>query len=176
VTEKKKWTDKLIETENKWLEKMDNYKQMMDTEHREEVEALTKEWTNEQKQITHSQTAECKNEEALEKIIQDVETTSQREESLQRQITKLNKELSELKKMYRNEVHSKHRNIDEDDDDKSACEMEYLRNILYEYMMGKQPMVLAKVLAAIVKFDSNQLNTILQKEEQKVSLLKTLGL
>lgn len=31
--------------------------------------------------------------------------------------------------------------------------------------------VLAKVLAAIVKFDNNQLNTILQKEEQKVSLV-----
>lgn len=28
---------------------MDNYKKMMDTEHREEVEALTNEWTNEQK-------------------------------------------------------------------------------------------------------------------------------
>jgi len=43
---------------------------------------------------------------------------------------------------HRNEVHSKHRNIDEDDDnDKGGCEMEYLRNILYEYMMGKQPMV-----------------------------------
>ncbi|XP_025195435.1 golgin subfamily A member 4-like isoform X2 [Melanaphis sacchari] len=167
VNEKKKWTDKLIETENKWLEKMDNYKKMMDTEHREELEALTNEWTNEQK--------------TLEKIIQDVETTSQREEALQRQITKLNKELSELKKMYRNEVHNKHRNNEGDDDDndvnnKDGCEMEYLRNILYEYMMGKQPMVLAKVLAAIVKFDSNQLSTILQKEEQKVSLLKTLGL
>lgn len=48
-TEKKKWTEKLIDTENKWLEKMDNYKKMMDSEHREEVEALTKEWTNEQK-------------------------------------------------------------------------------------------------------------------------------
>lgn len=47
--EKKKWTDKLIETENKWLEKMDNYKNMMDTEHRTEIEDLTKEWTNEQK-------------------------------------------------------------------------------------------------------------------------------
>lgn len=36
--------------------------------------------------------------------------------------------------------------------------------------------VLAKVLAAIVKFDSNQLNTILQKEEQKVSLVSILFL
>lgn len=182
VNEKKKWTDKLIETENKWLEKMDNYKKMMDTEHREEVEALTNEWTNEQKNNALSlMTADNENEETLEKIIQDVETTSQREEALQRQITKLNKELSELKKMYRNEIHNKHRNNEGDDDDnddhnKDGCEMEYLRNILYEYMMGKQPMVLAKVLAAIVKFDSNQLSTILQKEEQKVSLLKTLGL
>ncbi|XP_060835681.1 golgin subfamily A member 4-like isoform X1 [Rhopalosiphum padi] len=182
VNEKKKWTDKLIETENKWLEKMDNYKKMMDTEHREELEALTNEWTNEQKHNALTlMTADSKNEETLEKIIQDVETTSQREEALQRQITKLNKELSELKKMYRNEVHNKHRNNEGDDDEndvnnKDGCEMEYLRNILYEYMMGKQPMVLAKVLAAIVKFDSNQLSTILQKEEQKVSLLKTLGL
>lgn len=181
VNEKKKWTDKLIETENKWLEKMDNYKKMMDTEHREEVEALTNEWTNEQKHNAFTlMTADSKNEETLEKIIQDVETTSQREEALQRQITKLNKELSELKKMYRNEIHNKHRNNEGDDNDddnnKDGCEMEYLRNILYEYMMGKQPMVLAKVLAAIVKFDSNQLSTILQKEEQKVSLLKTLGL
>ncbi|XP_022172588.1 golgin subfamily A member 4-like isoform X2 [Myzus persicae] len=179
VNEKKKWTDKLIETENKWLEKMDNYKKMMDTEHREEVEALTNEWTNEQKHNAFTlMTADSKNEETLEKIIQDVETTSQREEALQRQITKLNKELSELKKI--NEIHNKHRNNEGDDNDddnnKDGCEMEYLRNILYEYMMGKQPMVLAKVLAAIVKFDSNQLSTILQKEEQKVSLLKTLGL
>lgn len=28
---------------------MDNYKNMMDTEHRTEIEDLTKEWTNEQK-------------------------------------------------------------------------------------------------------------------------------
>lgn len=43
--------------------------------------------------------------------------------------------------IYRNEVHSKLGNKDQDDNDKDGCEMEYLRNILYEYMMGKQPMV-----------------------------------
>lgn len=42
---------------------------------------------------------------------------------------------------YRNEVHSKHGNNDGDNDNKYDFEMEYLRNILYEYMMGKQPMV-----------------------------------
>lgn len=71
---------------------MDNYKKMMDTEHREEVEALTKEWTNEQKVIilicfcynyffyfiliflfyfiylqqnAHLETVECKNKEVI---------------------------------------------------------------------------------------------------------------
>lgn len=44
--------------------------------------------------------------------------------------------------LFRNEVHSKRKNNDEDDDnEKGGCEMEYLRNILYEYMLGKQPMV-----------------------------------
>lgn len=44
--------------------------------------------------------------------------------------------------LFRNEVHSKHKNSDENDEnEKGGCEMEYLRNILYEYMMGKQPMV-----------------------------------
>lgn len=67
---------------------MDNYKKMMDTEHREEVEALTKEWNNEQKVIiliclcfkyffiflfyfiylqqnAHLGTVECKNKEVI---------------------------------------------------------------------------------------------------------------
>lgn len=44
--------------------------------------------------------------------------------------------------LFRNEVHSKRKNNDEDgDNEKGGCEMEYLRNILYEYMLGKQPMV-----------------------------------
>lgn len=47
---------------------------------------------------------------------------------------------------YRNEVHIKHKSDEvDDDDDKGGCEMEYLRNILYEYMMGKQPMVSKKI-------------------------------
>lgn len=47
---------------------------------------------------------------------------------------------------YRNEVHSKHENNDGDIDNKYGFEMEYLRNILYEYMMGKQPMVRKSII------------------------------
>lgn len=52
--------------------------------------------------------------------------------------------------LFRNEVHSKYQNNDGDDDtEKGGCEMEYLRNILYEYMMGKQPMVIEYIMILI---------------------------
>ena len=35
-------------------------------------------------------------------------------------------------------------------------EFEYLRNILYQYMCGRQPLILVKVLSAIVKFTPEQ--------------------
>lgn len=44
-------------------------------------------------------------------------------------------------------------------------EHEYLRNILYEYMMGREQLVLAKVLAAIVKFDRQQTSNILERQQ-----------
>jgi len=55
-------------------------------------------------------------------------------------------------------------------------EFEYLRNILYEYMMGHQPLILVKVLAAIVKFSPEQASAILKAEEKKQSYLANLGL
>merc|ERR1719300_409243 len=54
-------------------------------------------------------------------------------------------------------------------------EFEYLRNILYEYMMGRQPMILVKVLAAIVKFSPDQVSSIVKAEERKQSYLASLG-
>merc|ERR1712034_232118 len=55
-------------------------------------------------------------------------------------------------------------------------EFEYLRNILYEYMMGRQPLILVKVLSAIVKFSPDQVNAIVKAEEKKQSYLASLGL
>lgn len=50
-------------------------------------------------------------------------------------------------------------------------EHEYLRNILYEYMMGREPLVLAKVLSAIVKFDKQQTRSVLEKEQHRQTLV-----
>ena len=39
-------------------------------------------------------------------------------------------------------------------------EFEYLRNILYQYMCGRQPLILVKVLSAIVKFTPEQVDVM----------------
>lgn len=52
-------------------------------------------------------------------------------------------------------------------------EHEYLRNILYEYMMGKEQLVLAKVLSAIVKFNEEQTHSVLEKEQQRQTLVRS---
>ncbi|XP_049269498.1 golgin subfamily A member 4 [Rhipicephalus sanguineus] len=46
-------------------------------------------------------------------------------------------------------------------------EYEYLRNILFEYMMGKETMTLSKVIAAVLKFSDEQKNQILQRQEAR---------
>jgi len=55
-------------------------------------------------------------------------------------------------------------------------EFEYLKNILYEYMMGQQPLILVKVLSAIVKFSPDQVKAITRAEERKQSYLANIKL
>lgn len=54
-------------------------------------------------------------------------------------------------------------------------ELEYLRNILYEYLTGTgiHSVTLAKVLAAIVKFDDMQTQMVLQKEKERQGFVST---
>ncbi|CAG9767892.1 unnamed protein product [Ceutorhynchus assimilis] len=58
----------------------------------------------------------------------------------------------------------------------SSTEIEYLKNVLYNYMLGKEGMVLARVIAAVCKFDPGQTEAVLQKEQQKQTLLGQLGI
>ena len=57
-----------------------------------------------------------------------------------------------------------------------ATEFEYLRNILFQYMLGKQSMTLAKVLATVVKFDKEQVKQIVAHEEKRQGVLAGLGI
>ncbi|XP_039765509.1 golgin subfamily A member 4 [Pararge aegeria] len=57
-------------------------------------------------------------------------------------------------------------------------ELEYLKNILYEYLTGNgvHSITLAKVLAAVVKFDDRQTELVLQKEKERQGFLRQLGI
>ncbi|XP_034250435.1 golgin subfamily A member 4-like isoform X2 [Thrips palmi] len=108
-------------------------------------------------------------------------------EKLQQQLAVASNQLKETKKLHRQEVDDLRRILlnhgsssnhvsSRSDNLEDATELEYLRNILYEYMMGKEPMILARVIAAVVKFDSDQTSKVLQKEQQRLSLLGHLGI
>lgn len=53
----------------------------------------------------------------------------------------------------------------------TSTEVEYLKNVLYNYMLGKESLVLARVIAAVCKFDPAQTEAVLQKEQQKQTLV-----
>ncbi|XP_054654648.1 golgin subfamily A member 4 isoform X2 [Dunckerocampus dactyliophorus] len=49
-----------------------------------------------------------------------------------------------------------------------ATEMEYLRKVLFEYMMGRETKTMAKVITSMLKFPPDQAQKVLDKEESKV--------
>ncbi|KAL3318695.1 hypothetical protein Ciccas_002648 [Cichlidogyrus casuarinus] len=50
-----------------------------------------------------------------------------------------------------------------------AMEFEYLKNILSQYMCGKETSVLARVVCTIMKFSQEQVKAVLQFEESRYS-------
>ncbi|XP_069776417.1 golgin subfamily A member 4 isoform X3 [Narcine bancroftii] len=48
-------------------------------------------------------------------------------------------------------------------------EIEYLKKVLYEYMMGKETKTLAKVITTVLKFPTDQTQKILEREESRTS-------
>lgn len=52
-------------------------------------------------------------------------------------------------------------------------EFEYLRNILYEYMMGRERKQMAKVLVALLRFSPKQQKEILRKVDEQANQVKT---
>lgn len=183
------------EQDKKWRACLDRRLAEEEARHKEELIELTKEWNSERKDDSvNKQTAT--EEIVQQETKQELEVASQLAtaavesgtgslDMMRRQLTAMTHQMNELQRRHRLEVaelqrllmirnHKKGKIADCTIED--CTEMEYLRNILYEYMMGKEPVVLAKVLSAIVKFDANQTRNVLVKEEQKVSLLGQLGI
>ncbi|KAL0106275.1 hypothetical protein PUN28_016178 [Cardiocondyla obscurior] len=153
---KEEHINEMKELEKKWKgivqQKIDNQQ----VKHEEELNELTKEWQNERKEL----------ESTSRVAMAAVQTSTGSIHTLQQTLTSQRRELAELRKL----VNLRHDTLED------STEIEYLRNILFEYMMGRETMVLARVIAAVVKFDQEQTAKILKKEEDKLTLFGSLGL
>ncbi|XP_072745125.1 uncharacterized protein [Anoplolepis gracilipes] len=148
--------NEIKELEKKWKaivqQKIDN----LQAKHEEELNELTKEWQNERKEL----------ESTSRVAMAAIQTSTGSIHTLQQTLTSQRREIAELRKL----VKLRHDTLED------STEIEYLRNILFEYMMGRETMVLARVIAAVVKFDQEQTTKILKKEEDKLTLFGSLGL
>ncbi|KAG5334353.1 GOGA4 protein, partial [Acromyrmex charruanus] len=158
---KKEHTDELKELEKKWKaivqQKIDN----LQVKHEDELNELTKEWQNERKPDAQTDAASEELESTSRVAMAAIHTSTGSIHTLQQTLTSQRRELAELRKL----VSLRHDTLED------STEIEYLRNILFEYMMGRETMVLARVIAAVVKFDQEQTAKILKKEEDKLTLV-----
>ncbi|XP_032682662.1 golgin subfamily A member 4 isoform X2 [Odontomachus brunneus] len=153
---KKEHANEIREVEKKWKsivqQKIDN----LQAKHEEELNELTKEWQNERKEL----------ESTSRVAMAAIQTNTGSIHTMQQTLTSQRREIAELRKL----VKLRHDTLED------STEIEYLRNILFEYMMGRETMVLARVIAAVVKFDQEQTTKIMKKEEDKLTLFGSLGL
>ncbi|XP_054718837.1 golgin subfamily A member 4-like isoform X2 [Uloborus diversus] len=92
-------------------------------------------------------------------------------ESLQEEVSKCNSEIKELKILLRlsppDSMVDNNNRRDSLQSIPEPTEFEYLKNIIYEYMMGKEPVTLAKVIAAVLRFSESQTEQVVRREETR---------
>ncbi|XP_026686777.1 golgin subfamily A member 4-like, partial [Diaphorina citri] len=146
--------EELKQLEVKWKEWM--RLKLNDTEEKmkEECEALSQEWQVERKMIPEVAVAPPENN------TEDLEKRLTEDDSVHKELARMTLELTQVKRQHKEEVKELRRLLnlgkpgeesasdvegetDKNKEDKlgSCLELEYLRNVLFEYMMGKEPMV-----------------------------------
>ncbi|XP_076765634.1 uncharacterized protein LOC143432690 [Xylocopa sonorina] len=163
---KKEHMDEIREVEKKWKSIVQQKTDKLAARHEEEINELTREWRNERRPDVQSDLVHKELESTSRVAMAAVQSNTGSFHTLQQTLTAQRRELAELRKL----VKLRHDTLED------STEIEYLRNILFEYMMGRETMVLARVIAAVVKFDQEQTTKILKKEEDKMTLLGSLGL
>ncbi|KAK0175704.1 hypothetical protein PV327_009433 [Microctonus hyperodae] len=166
ATIKLEHANELTEADVKWREALQQKCDQLEAKHNVVINELTNEWKKSQFTDDNlpQKSEELENMSTMAMAAAQSNTGSFH--SLQQTLVNQRRELVELRKL----VKLRSETLDD------STEIEYLRNILYEYMMGKETLVLARVIAAVVKFDQDQTHKILKKEEDKLTLLGSLGL
>ncbi|XP_071552808.1 uncharacterized protein [Panulirus ornatus] len=178
------------EVEATWKARAEKMVQHRELQLQEEMDGLTQEWNKERR----NPVAESpENPQELERLTQVAAAAfrsgTESVELLKKQVAAQRRELEEVKSNHGKEVGElkallelKRRTRGSGGGGsgvrlgmplEEAAEFEYLKNVLYQYMLGKETQTLSKVLCAVVKFDSNQQQEILEHEEQRRSLLET---
>ncbi|KAG7188901.1 hypothetical protein KM043_008506 [Ampulex compressa] len=164
---KKEHDEEIRDIEKKWKAIVQQRTDKLEAKHEEEINELTKEWRNERRPTSVTENETSQELESTSRVaMAAVQSNTGSFHTLQQTLTDQRRELAELRKL----VKLRH------DTAEDSMEIEYLRNILFEYMMGRETMVLAKVIAAVVKFDQEQTSQILKKEEDKTTLLGSIRL
>lgn len=68
--------------------------------------------------------------------------------------------MTELSEHESNSNHSNHMTLE-------ATEIDYLRRIVYSYMMGTDPVTMAKVIVAVLRFPEDQRQKLIENEKTK---------
>ncbi|XP_046743880.1 golgin subfamily A member 4-like [Diprion similis] len=163
---KKEHTNELQNIERNWKSLLQQRTDQLESKHMDEVNELTKEWSNERKAAENSDTSPGELESTSHVAMATIQSNTGSLHSLQQTLISQKRELAELRKLLRIR----------NDSLEGSTEIEYLRNILFEYMMGRETLVLTRVISAVVKFDQEQTSKVLKKEEDKLTLLGSLGL
>lgn len=162
--------------ERRWKVTLQKELKQQTDKHEEEMSGLTQEWEIERRELVK--------QASLTSSV--VESGNQSSDLLRRQVIAMQMQIETLKERHKAEVTElRHllqasncpvplRNINDspnhgENPALESLEIEYLKNILFEYMMGRETLTLAKVIAAVVRFSDEQLVKILEKEEARIS-------
>ncbi|XP_014217623.1 golgin subfamily A member 4 [Copidosoma floridanum] len=154
------------EVDKKWKNFIHLKTNNLEIKHEQQVAELTTAWQNERKSDENSDVTDKELENTTRVAMATVQSNTSSFHTLQQTLLSQKRELAELRKLLKIRQESV----------EDSTEVKYLRNILFKYMMGKETMVLARVIAAVVKFDQDQTSKILKREEDRQSLLGSLGL
>ncbi|KAK3877548.1 hypothetical protein Pcinc_017735 [Petrolisthes cinctipes] len=175
------------EVEAAWQARAEKMARQREAHKQEEMDGLTQEW-NKERRSPEEESSE--NPQELERLTQVAAAAfrsgTESVELLKKQVASQRRELEEVKLNHTKEIGELKALLELKRRTRSggggvrlgvaleeAAEFEYLKNILYQYMLGKETQTLSKVLCAVVKFDGQQQREILDHEEQRHSLVSS---
>ncbi|CAL4129224.1 unnamed protein product [Meganyctiphanes norvegica] len=180
------------QVEATWRARAEKMVKQREGQLQEEMDGLSEEWNKERKSpetLNPSSSNQTEDPQELERLTQVAAAAfrsgSDSVELLKKQVSVQRHELDDVKVSHKSEMDEIKRLLELKQRSRrgvgggvkmgcqleEAAEFEYLKNILYQYMIGNETQTLSKVLCAVVKFSNEQQAEILEREDQRQNLL-----